>query len=177
MQVIYDIGNVWALHCFGSRRRRFRSVWKLIGTLRVWWNWQTRKIQVLITAMLCRFKSCHPHQTRIKRTLTKSRGGVLFFFLYPFCDRTWWGEEKHASAFVCLRIPIIQKSYQTNQTALYGCLPGRRAKRQVLSPAPFWHTQKERIKLRCVCLFLCKTGVNCRFRGNLPFLLFLRSSP
>ena len=27
------------------------------------------------------------------------------------------GEEKHASAFVCLRIPIIQESYRANQTA------------------------------------------------------------
>ena len=48
---------------------------------------------------------------------------------------------------------------------------------QILLPAPQRHTQKERIKLRRVCLFLCKTGVNCRFRGSLPFLLFLRSSP
>ena len=46
-----------------------------------------------------------------------------------------------------------------------------------LLPAPSRHTQKERTKLRCVCLFLCKTGVNCRFRGSLPFLLFLRVSP
>ena len=45
------------------------------------------------------------------------------------------------------------------------------------SGAPSRHTQKERIKLRCVCLFLCKTVVNCRFCGNLPFLLFLRVSP
>ena len=45
------------------------------------------------------------------------------------------------------------------------------------SAAPSRHTQKERTKLRCVCLFLCKTGVNCRFRGSLPFLLFLRVSP
>ena len=43
--------------------------------------------------------------------------------------------------------------------------------------APSRHTQKERIKLRRVCLFLCKTGVNCRFYGSLPFLSFLRSSP
>ena len=43
--------------------------------------------------------------------------------------------------------------------------------------APSRHTQKERIKLRRVCLFLCKTGVNCRFYGSLPFLLFLRVSP
>ena len=42
---------------------------------------------------------------------------------------------------------------------------------------PSRHTQKERIKLRRVCLFLCKTGVNCRFRSSLPFLLFLRVSP
>ena len=29
--------------------------------MRVWRNWQTRKIQVLMVARLCRFKSCHPH--------------------------------------------------------------------------------------------------------------------
>ena len=43
--------------------------------------------------------------------------------------------------------------------------------------APSRHTQKERVKLRRVCLFLCKTRVNCRFCGSLPFLLFLRVSP
>ena len=48
---------------------------------------------------------------------------------------------------------------------------------QVRLGVPSRHTQKERIKLRRVCLFLCKTGVNYRFCGNLPFLLFLRSSP
>ena len=30
--------------------------------MRVWRNWQTRKIQVLMVARLCRFKSCYPHQ-------------------------------------------------------------------------------------------------------------------
>ena len=38
--------------------------------MRTWRNWQTRKIQVLMVARLCRFKSCCPHQTRIKRTET-----------------------------------------------------------------------------------------------------------
>ena len=33
----------------------------LILQMRVWRNWQTRKIQVLITARLCRFNPCYPH--------------------------------------------------------------------------------------------------------------------
>ena len=32
--------------------------------MRVWRNWQTRKIQVLMFARMCRFKSCHPHQKK-----------------------------------------------------------------------------------------------------------------
>ena len=32
--------------------------------MRVWRNWQTRKIQVLMIARLCRFKSCYPHQQK-----------------------------------------------------------------------------------------------------------------
>ena len=46
-----------------------------------------------------------------------------------------------------------------------------------LLSAPQGHTQKERTKLHRMCLFLCKTGANCRFYGSLPFLLFLRISP
>ena len=57
---------------------------------------------------------------------------------------------------------VIKKDFRSNITS--GSPPSR-------------HTQKERIKRRRVCLFLCKTGVNYRFCGNLPFLLFLRSSP
>ncbi len=38
---------------------------------------------------------------------------------------------------------------------------------------PSGHTQKERIKLRRVCLFLCKTGANCRFYGSLAYLIML----
>ena len=41
-------------------------------TMRVWRNWQTRKIQVLMIARLCRFKSCHPHQNK------KQPFGLLF---------------------------------------------------------------------------------------------------
>ncbi len=32
--------------------------------MRVWRNWQTRKIQVLVGATLYRFKSCYPHHRR-----------------------------------------------------------------------------------------------------------------
>ncbi len=32
--------------------------------MRVWRNWQTRKIQVLVGAIRYRFKSCYPHQIR-----------------------------------------------------------------------------------------------------------------
>lgn len=51
--------------------------------MRTWRNWQTRKIQVLMVARLCRFKSCCPHQTRIKRTET-----IRFVFHILVCDRT-----------------------------------------------------------------------------------------
>ena len=27
-------------------------------------KWQTRKVQVLMRAIFCRFKSCHPHQIK-----------------------------------------------------------------------------------------------------------------
>ena len=46
--------------------------------MRVWRNWQTRKIQVLVGAIRYRFKSCYPHQTRKKRTQEMSC--VRFFF-------------------------------------------------------------------------------------------------
>ena len=36
--------------------------------MRTWRNWQTRKIQVLMVARLCRFKSCCPHQKKTIRT-------------------------------------------------------------------------------------------------------------
>ena len=45
--------------------------------MRTWRNWQTRKIQVLMVARLCRFKSCCPHQSKQKRTET-----IRFVFSY-----------------------------------------------------------------------------------------------
>ena len=46
--------------------------------MRVWRNWQTRKIQVLMVARLCRFKSCHPHQ---KKTPSKFAWGLLLVWM------------------------------------------------------------------------------------------------
>ena len=109
MQVIYDTGNVWALQCFSSRRRRFRSVWKLIGKMRVWWNWQTRKIQVLITAMLCRFKSCHPHQTRIKTNPRENLEFVLFYIEGSFCIQFKRWTLKNSRAQIDARLFLHSK--------------------------------------------------------------------
>ena len=39
-----------------------RSTTHFTRSLRMWRNWQTRKIQVLMVERSCRFKSCHPHQ-------------------------------------------------------------------------------------------------------------------
>ena len=47
--------------------------------MRVWRNWQTRKIQVLVGAIRYRFKSCYPHQTRIKRTREKISSSFFLF--------------------------------------------------------------------------------------------------
>lgn len=46
--------------------------------MRVWRNWQTRKIQVLVFARGCRFKSCYPH-------MKISCGGVLPQGIFFFC--------------------------------------------------------------------------------------------
>ena len=50
--------------------------------MRMWRNWQTRKIQVLMVARLCRFKSCHPHQYGASlKTGTKRRDTESLFFI------------------------------------------------------------------------------------------------
>lgn len=51
--------------------------------MRVWRNWQTRKIQVLMPATAYRFDSCYPHQKGIIRTFYSSRvigSDLLFYF-------------------------------------------------------------------------------------------------
>ena len=61
---------------------------KKVKIKRMWRNWQTRQIQVLMGATSCRFKSCYPHQTRIIRTLTGSRSS---YFLIRQAERVSLG--------------------------------------------------------------------------------------
>ena len=46
--------------------------------MRVWWNWQTRMIQVHMPLQACRFKSCHPHQ---KSKFSLKVGFGFFFYI------------------------------------------------------------------------------------------------
>ena len=50
--------------------------------MRIWRNWQTRQIQVLIAARLCRFKSCYPHQFKGLITYCYK----AFTFLFTTCQ-------------------------------------------------------------------------------------------
>ena len=52
--------------------------------MRVWRNWQTRKIQVLIIARLCRFKSCYPHQAWGSPYSRKQKKCFWHFFCFLF---------------------------------------------------------------------------------------------
>ena len=50
--------------------------------MRVWRNWQTRKIQVLMIARLCRFKSCYPHHSGKTPPYLSENDNVVFFYLW-----------------------------------------------------------------------------------------------
>ena len=57
------------------------SIFHFQLNMRIWRNWQTRQIQVLIGATRCRFNSCYPHQTVQIRTLSQSVKGSDLLFL------------------------------------------------------------------------------------------------
>ena len=44
------------------------------------WNWQTGKLEVLVSSLACGFKSRHPHQSIQTRTFYRlvKRSGLLF---------------------------------------------------------------------------------------------------
>ncbi len=63
--------------------------------MRTWRNWQTRKIQVLMVARLCRFKSCCPHQ---KKTIRK---GCLFS-----CDSGLETKLRFVGKRHCVCVPL-----------------------------------------------------------------------
>ena len=64
--------------------KRFVNI--IMFLMRMWRNWQTRKIQVLMAYGLCRFKSCYPHQIK-RQSLgygNKKREAENLSFLLPF---------------------------------------------------------------------------------------------
>ena len=55
--------------------------------MRVWRNWQTRKIQVLVGAIRYRFKSCYPHHLCCTKKLQQTKStrycvSCAFLLLY-----------------------------------------------------------------------------------------------
>ena len=82
--------------------------------MRMWRNWQTRKIQVLMVARLCRFKSCHPHQQKYPKN-----SGV---FLSVFCKRVGGSRKPDGAAHTapdthtlklppdCRRVFVVRKT-------------------------------------------------------------------
>ena len=68
---------VFIIVLFNRFLQGFKSRKNLI-VMRGWRNWQTRKIQVLMEAIPCGFKSRSSHQTRIKRTREKILSSFYF---------------------------------------------------------------------------------------------------
>ena len=67
-------------------------------------KWQTRKVQVLMRAISCRFKSCHPHQL----IFAKSK---KFAFAYDMTARNMWRSNmsRYSVAKACsLQVPVIR---------------------------------------------------------------------
>ena len=78
--------------------------------MRVWRNWQTRQIQVLV-ATPCRFKSCHPHQNAVD-ALSSTAFFVIILLYRPFylCRRLNFKENliaSYATFFICCKIRIL----------------------------------------------------------------------
>ena len=68
IEISFVIANSFIVNCSDGWR------------MRVWRNWQTRKIQVLITARLCRFNPCYPHQDKKSTFLQKEQVSAFLLF-------------------------------------------------------------------------------------------------
>ena len=89
--------------------------------MRVWRNWQTRKIQVLMIARLCRFKSCYPHQACGSPYSRKQKKCFWHFFCFLFFA------SPHA-------VPIV-RTVRTRDARFHLATESLRSL-QVLLPAP-----------------------------------------
>ena len=115
--------------------------------MRTWRNWQTRKIQVLMVARLCRFKSCCPHQ---KKTIRK---GCLFS-----CDSGLETKLRFVGKRHCVCLPLHAADAPLgNNIALLALLRSLRSL-QVLLSAPKKKT------IRKGCLFSCGSGLETKLR-------------
>ena len=117
--------------------------------MRTWRNWQTRKIQVLMVARLCRFKSCCPHQSKQKRTEI-----IRFVFSY-----LWFATGLVTmQGIVCtLRVPLHAADAPLgNNIALLALLRSFYSL-QVLLSAP-------KKTIRKGCLFSCGSGLETKLR-------------
>ena len=117
--------------------------------MRTWRNWQTRKIQVLMVARLCRFKSCCPHQSKQKRTEI-----IRFVFSY-----LWFATGLVTmQGIVCtLRVPLHAADAPLgNNIALLALLRSFYSL-QVLLSAP-------KKTIRKGCLFSCDSGLETKLR-------------
>ena len=113
--------------------------------MRMWRNWQTRKIQVLMVARLCRFKSCHPHQYGASlKTGTKRRDTESLFFIPENACALSAVEEYRNSDARTRRYRLLAKP--------------SRCSLQVLSSAPKQTEIEPYISIckRCSGFYLCK---------------------
>ena len=100
--------------------------------MRVWRNWQTRKIQVLMIARLCRFKSCHPHQKMVVifckiTTIFIQTAGLAYHHALACISSALWAVYHHSPECISLRFDDIQCSalmiYRNKLRMIYKASP------------------------------------------------------
>ena len=116
--------------------------------MRTWRNWQTRKIQVLMVARLCRFKSCCPHQ---KKTIRK---GCLFSCDSGLETKLRFVGKRHC---VCVPLHAVQLAQRFASKLARLCYYARFTRYKSCCP----HQKKT---IRRGCLFSCGSGLETKLR-------------
>ena len=116
--------------------------------MRTWRNWQTRKIQVLMVARLCRFKSCCPHQ---KKTIRK---GCLFSCGSGLETKLRFVGKRHC---VCVLLHAVQLAQRFASKLARLCYYARFTRYKSCCP----HQKKT---IRKGCLFSCGSGLETKLR-------------
>ena len=104
--------------------------------MRTWRNWQTRKIQVLMVARLCRFKSCCPHQKRqservvffhatadLKQNYVLSANGTAFVCPCTLCSWRFTSANKFARSAITLVLlatsPVVRTKKRQSERVVF----------------------------------------------------------